>query len=74
MNIISAFRQQFFSKFYLFVPISIIALACFGLCCSLLYYNEGELPLQFFSNGCLCSRCYELFGCFVGTIQKRNFI
>ena len=48
MNIIIAFRQQFFSKFYLFIPISIIALACLGSAAVYFITMKGNSPFNFF--------------------------
>ena len=73
MNIISAFRQLFFSKFYLLIPTSIIVLACLGSAAVYYIAIKGNSPL-FFSNVSLCSSCHELFGVIVGTIPKRKFI
>jgi len=48
MKLISAFRGQFFSRFYLMIPISIIVLACTGSFAVYFITIKGNSPFNFF--------------------------
>ena len=48
MNIYSAFRKEFFSKFYLLIPVSIMVIACLGSAAAYFIAIKGNSLFNFF--------------------------
>ena len=70
MNIIIAFRQQFFSKFYLFIPIFILALACLGSAAVYFITMKGNSPFNFFQTVVCVAGAMSYLAVLLGQFKK----
>ena len=72
MNIISAFRQLFFSKFYLLIPTSIIVLACLGSAGVYYIAIKGNSPLNSFQMFLCVAAAMSYLALLLGQFQKES--
>ena len=71
MKLFSALRNQFFTKFYLMIPISIITLACIESFAIYFITIKGNSPFNFFQSSICVAAAMSYLAVLLGQFKKK---
>ena len=74
MNIYSAFRKEFFSKFYLLIPVSIMVIACMGSAAAYFIAIKGNSPFNFFQMFVSVAAAMSYLAVLLGQFKKETLL
>lgn len=74
MSAFSFFREQFYSKFYLMIPLSIIVLACLGSAVAYFIALKGNSPFNLFQMFVCIAAAMSYLAVLLGQFKKKVLI